>query len=125
MAFMFYAVIASGGKQYKVSEGDILEIDKISGKKDDKIKLDQVLLVVSEGNVRIGSPTVTGAEVIAKYLKEVKGDKIRVAKFKAKAKYRRAVGFRAQKTMIQIETIKVSEKKEEKNTAKATPKKAK
>lgn len=107
---MFYAVINSGGKQYRVSEGDIIEVDKLDAKNDEKVKFEQVLLLVSDGEVKVGNPNVSGVEVIGKVIKQKKGEKIRVAKFRAKSKYRRAAGFRAQLSELLIETIKVQSK---------------
>ncbi|MCL4354072.1 50S ribosomal protein L21 [Patescibacteria group bacterium] len=107
---MFYAVINSGGKQYRISEGDTITVDKLGLKKDEKVKFDQILMVVSDGDVRIGKPTLADVEVVGKSLGDIKGEKIRVAKFKAKSKYRRAIGFRAQLSQIQIESITVKGK---------------
>lgn len=115
---MFYAVINSGGKQYRVSEGDTIIVDKLGLKKDEKVKFDQVLMVVSDGDVKIGKPTLADAQVVGKSLGDFKGEKIRVAKFKAKSKYRRATGFRAQLSQIQIESISIKGKSETKEEAK-------
>ena len=103
---MFYAVINSGGKQYRVSEGDVIEVDKITARKDEKIKFDQVMLFVSDTDVKVGKPGLKDVEVVAKFLGDIKGDKVRVAKFKAKSKYRRVTGFRSQMSKLQIESIK-------------------
>lgn len=110
---MEYAVIASGGKQYRVSTGDVIEIDKLPNKKGENIDFSDVLLVVSGGEVKIGKPRVDGAKVSVKVLEIKKGEKIRVAKFKAKSKYRRAMGFRSQLSQIKIEKINVVGKKVE------------
>jgi len=115
---MFYAVINSGGKQYRVSEGDTIVVDKLGLKKDEKVKFDQVLMVVSDGDVKIGKPILADAEVLGKSLGDFKGEKIRVAKFKAKSKYRRATGFRAQLSQIQIESITIKGKSEAKKEEK-------
>lgn len=105
---MKYAVIRTGGKQYKVSEGDVLEIEKIEGKEKDKIVLDQVLLVRQEKKLLIGKPFLAKAKVKAEILAQFKDKKIRVAKFKAKSRYRRVRGHRQQKTKIKILKIPVS-----------------
>lgn len=101
---MEYAVIRTGGKQYKVHSGDVLEVDKLT---DDKKSLvfEEVLLAVNGDNVKVGKPTVKGAKVLAKLLEQVKGEKIRVMKFKAKSRYRKTTGFRARLSVIQIEKI--------------------
>jgi len=102
---MKYAVIKTGGKQYRVSEGDIIEIDRLAKEANDKIVFDNVLLLVSDTGVKIGNPFVTGEKVEAKLLDNIKGDKIRVAKFKAKVRYRKVMGFRASLSRVQIDKI--------------------
>ena len=102
---MNFAVIKAAGKQYKVSPGLILEIDKIEGEKDSPVEFAEVLLVASEKNVNVGSPTVKGALVKATIVEQIKGEKVRVAKFKAKARFRRTAGFRALLTKIEITDI--------------------
>lgn len=109
---MEYAVIATGGKQYKVSVGDIIEIDRLSNKKGENVDFNDVLLVVSNGDVKVGKPNVDGTKVSATVLEVKRGEKIRVAKFKAKSKYRRSKGFRAELSQIKIEKINTTGKKE-------------
>lgn len=101
---MDYAVFRSGGKQYKVSKGDIIEVDRLNvvGK---EIIFDDVLLWVSNNETKIGTPKLK-VKIKAKVLGQIKGDKIRVAKFKAKVRYRRVMGFRPYLTRLQIEDIK-------------------
>ncbi len=100
-----YAIIKSGGKQYKVVEGGFVEVDKIDLEEGKDFAFEDVLLVSSDGVAKIGQPQVKGATVSGKIVAQVKGDKIRVAKFKAKARYRRVQGFRAQLTRVKIEKI--------------------
>lgn len=107
-----YAVIKTGGKQYKVAEGEILDIDKVEGKKDQKIDFNDVLLVCDGDKVEIGQPQVPGAKVTAKIIDQIKGEKIRVARFKSKVRYRKVRGFRAQLTKVQIEKIEISKPQE-------------
>ena len=102
---MKYAIIVSGGKQYKVTEGNFIEVDKIDFELGKVYKFEKVLLVSSDGAATIGQPQIQGASVSGKVIAQVKGDKIRVAKFKAKARYRRVQGYRHQLTRIQIEKI--------------------
>ena len=102
---MNYAVIKTGGKQYKIQEGDILEIDRLPKEKGEKVIFEDVLLVVSEASVKIGKPFVTGVKVEAKLLENFRGDKIRVSKFKSKVRYRVTTGFRAELSKLQIEKI--------------------
>ncbi len=100
---MNYAVIKTGGKQYKVAEGDVIEVENLSAK-EGKITFDEVLLVVTDKGVKIGKPKVE-SKVTGKILENRKGDKTRVAKFKSKVRYRRVTGFRPQVSIVQIEKI--------------------
>ncbi len=109
---MQYAIVKSGGKQYKVSEGDILEVDRLSLAKDSVVDFDQVLLSVSDGLIKIGKPFIPNVKVKGKVLEEKKGEKIRVVKFKSKVRYRRAMGFRPLITRIKIEKIEGIKKSE-------------
>ena len=102
---MNYAVIQSGGKQYKVSEGSVIEVEKLAVADGDTFKLDKVLLVANDGDYTVGQPLVPNAAVTAKVVQQMKGPKIRVAKFKAKARYRRVQGHRQQLTKLVIESI--------------------
>jgi large subunit ribosomal protein L21 len=103
---MNYAVIKASGKQYKVTPGLILDVDKIEGEKDKLLTFSEVLLTGDGEKVSVGTPLVAGASVTAKIVDQVRGDKVRVAKFKAKARYRRVTGFRANLTKIEIKDIK-------------------
>lgn len=111
---MKYAVLASGGKQYKVSEGTVVELEKLKVVEGEQVTFEDVLLLVEDGIVTVGQPNVSGVTVTAKVLGQVKAQKIRVAKFKAKARYRKVHGHRQHLTKIQIESIgKKSAKKTE------------
>lgn len=107
---MEYAVIKTGGKQYRVSVGDILEVDRLAGGKDSAITFEDVLLLVSGSQVKIGKPTLKAIKVKAKILEQKKGEKIKVSKFKAKARYRRTIGFRPLFSRVVIEKIESGEK---------------
>ncbi len=100
-----YAVVATGGKQYKVQEGDILRIEKLAGQVGDEVALDQVLMVGEGGNVRIGQPLIDGASVKASIVEQGKSKKILVFKFKRRKRYRRRQGHRQQFTAIKINAI--------------------
>lgn len=102
---MKYAVVEIGGSQYKVAEGEEIEVDKIDGEKGKKLSFDKVLLVADEKKRKIGSPLVKGAKVTAEILEQFKGKKIRVATYKAKSRYRRVIGHRSQLTKIKINKI--------------------
>jgi len=96
---MKYAVIAISGTQYKVEEGQVITVDKF----DPAVKsTDQVLLTVNDDKVTTGTPTVKGATVEFESVRDYQGDKLRVSVFKAKSRYRKTHGFRAQLTDIKI-----------------------
>ncbi|MBL0387047.1 50S ribosomal protein L21 [Tumebacillus sp. ITR2] len=100
-----YAIVQTGGKQYKVAEGDVLFIEKLEAEDGAVVTLDHVLLVSKENGVVVGSPTVAGATVSAKVLKHGKAKKILVFKYKSKKNYRRKQGHRQPYTQVQIEKI--------------------
>lgn len=102
---MKYVVVEINGKQYKLNEDDVIEVEKMVGVKGDKINFEKILLFKEENDVKVGKPFVPGVKVKAEILEQFKGEKIRVAKFKAKSRYRRVMGFRPQLTRIKIEKI--------------------
>ena len=97
-----FAIVQSGGKQHPVLAGQILEIEKIEGEKGKEITLDKVLLLANEKKVKIGQPFLEKTTVKAKIVEQFKDKKIRVAKFRAKSRYRKVKGHRQRKTKIQI-----------------------
>lgn len=103
--YMEYAIIRTGGKQYRVKQGDVIAVDKLPVVKEAITTFNDVLLLVSDGQVLIGTPVLSGAAVKAKVLDQIKGDKIRVSKFKSKVRYRRVTGFRPLLTRVRIEDI--------------------
>lgn len=100
-----YAVIQTGGKQYKVAEGEILKVEKLSGEIGDKLTLDQVLMVKDDKGARIGSPVLAGAKVTAEVIEQGRDKKIVVFKYKKRKNYRRKQGHRQAFTKIKIERI--------------------
>ena len=102
---MEYAIFKTGGKQYKASKGEVLELDKLIGEENKSIFFENVLLYVSDGQIKLGNPSISGFKVKAKILKQKKGDKITVSKFKAKARYRKKIGFRLLLTEVLIEDL--------------------
>ncbi len=103
-----YAIIKTGGKQYRVNEGLILKIEKIAGEKGDKVTLPEVLLVSGDdGVLKVGDPVVAGASVIAEICEQGKDKKIIVYKYKKRKNYRRKQGHRQPFTKIKIEQIVV------------------
>ena len=99
-----YAIIATGGKQYKVSEGDIITIEKLGIEAGEKVTFDQVL-AVSGDDLKIGNPTVDGATVDATVVKEGRGKKVIVYKYKRKTGYHKKNGHRQAYTQVKIEKI--------------------
>lgn len=102
---MEYAVIKTGGKQYKVTKGNYIDVDKLEMSSGSSCDFNNVLLYISEGICKIGQPKLDGFVVKGKIIDQHKGPKIRVAKFKAKARYRKVTGHRAQLTRVLIENI--------------------
>ncbi len=102
---MNWAVIRTGGKQYKVAEGDKLNIEKLDDTDNESVTFDEVLALSAEGVVTLGKPTVEKAKVKAKRMADIKEAKIRVVKYKSKSRYTRTTGHRQKKTQILIEKI--------------------
>ena len=100
-----YAVIKTGGKQYRVQQGDVIFIEKIDSQADEAVTFDEVLLVGDGDQTRIGAPTVAGAKVEGKVLGQVKGKKIVVYKYKAKKNERKKQGHRQPYTKVEITAI--------------------
>ena len=100
-----FAIIETGGKQYRVQEGDNIFVEKLAGDVDSEVVFDQVLAVGNDGDIKIGSPVVAGAKVTAKVLAQGKEKKILVFKYKAKSNYRRRQGHRQPFTKVAIEKI--------------------
>lgn len=100
-----YAIIETGGKQYRVTEGDVVTVEKLTAEAGETIEFDRVLTVVKDGDVVIGRPLVDGAKVVAKVVDHGKGKKILVFKYKAKSNYRRRQGHRQPFTKVIIEKI--------------------
>ena len=102
---MKHAIICTGGKQYRVAEGDSLFIEKLDVQPGDTVKFDQVLAILDDDNTVIGTPTVPGAVVTANVVKNGKAKKIRVFKMKPKKGYHRTQGHRQPYTKVQIGSI--------------------
>ncbi len=120
---MNYAIIETGGKQYRVVPGGTLEVERVEGAIDDKLSFDKVLLYVNEGKAEIGMPYLDNVIVKAKLLEQAKGEKINVLRYMAKSRHRTRHGHRQAISRIQIETIeagtiKKEAKKEEKEVQK-------
>lgn len=101
---MKWAIIRTGGKQYKVAEGDILDVEKLNIEENKPVSFDEVLAVGGD-EVKLGLPLVEKAKVDGKVLSTFRGKKIRVVKFKSKSRYSRSTGHRQSYTKVQVEKI--------------------
>lgn len=114
-----YAVVRTGGKQYRVAKDDVIELERLDGEAGDTIKLTDILMLGEEGKKpTIGTPVVKGASVTAQVLDQTRGDKIDVIKFKRRKNYHRLHGHRQDLTKVKITAISKAAAK------KAAPKKA-
>lgn len=102
---MSYAVIESGGKQYKVKSGDIIDIEKVDGEKGTKVTFDKVMLCCKDGETLIGKPYIKDISVEGEVLSQFKGKKIIIFKYKPKKRYRRKTGHRQNYTKIKIGNV--------------------
>ncbi|MEW6327105.1 MAG: 50S ribosomal protein L21 [Thermodesulfobacteriota bacterium] len=100
-----YAVVKTGGKQYKISSGDVVRVEKLAGNVGDAVTLSDVLLVAKEGAIKIGQPTVAGAQVTGKIIDQARADKIIVFKKKRRKGYSKKQGHRQPYTALKIEDI--------------------
>jgi large subunit ribosomal protein L21 len=102
-----YAIIRTGGHQYKVAPGDVIEVERLEAEPGSQVELGEVLMVSGDDGVQVGTPVVTGAKVIAKVLRQGKGEKLLIFKFKPKKRYRRKTGHRQNITMLSIKEISI------------------
>jgi large subunit ribosomal protein L21 len=104
---IMYAVIKTGGKQHRVSLGDILSIEKIGGSKGDDFVFDEVLMVANGEDIHLGKPLVEGAKVVGKIVEQKKGPKIMVFRMKRRKGYRKKTGHRQSLTSMKITEISI------------------
>jgi len=102
-----YAVIETGGKQYRVSKGDVIKVEKLNAEVGSAIEFDKVLAVGNDGEIQAGTPYISGLSISGKVLEHGKADKVIIFKYKAKKDYRKKQGHRQPYTMIQIEGLMV------------------
>jgi large subunit ribosomal protein L21 len=101
-----YAIIETGGKQYRVTPGDVIDVDKLADTAlGDTIGIEKVLMVSQDGQITVGKPYVQGATVKARVVGEPRSKKVRVFKFKPKVRYRRMKGHRTQHSRLEIQEI--------------------
>ena len=101
-----YAVIATGGKQYKVTKGETLRVEKLDGDEGSTVKLDNVLMVADGDKVSVGTPTLDKASVTAKIMEQGRGDKVEIIKFRRRKHSRTQAGHRQSYTEIEVTDIK-------------------
>ena len=101
-----YAIVDSGGKQYRVKEGDILKVEKLAGKVGDNVSFDKILMFSDDENVNIGTPLLEDVTVNGHIVEQGKAKKIIVFKYKRRKRYRRKQGHRQQFTAVKIDSIK-------------------
>ncbi len=102
---MNYAIIETGGKQYKVTEGQTIDVERLEAEEGGSVQLDKVLLLADGDNITVGKPLVEGARVMATVNTNGRGDKIIVFKYKSKVRYRRKNGHRQNFTSLSIDKI--------------------
>ena len=102
---MEYAIIQTGGKQYRVQPGDLITVEKLEGDEGSTVELDQVLLIAKDSNVSIGQPMVQGAKVVAEVAQQGRADKVMVFKYKPKTRYHVKNGHRQSVTKLSIKQI--------------------
>ena len=103
-----FAVVRSGGKQYRVSKGDIIRVEKISADEGAKVTLDDVLLVSDDKGMKVGTPVVANAKVEAEVIAQARAPKITVFKKKRRQNYRRTKGHRQDITILRVKDIKAA-----------------
>lgn len=102
-----YAIIQTGGKQYKVEEGQVIRIEKLENEAGETVEFDQVKLVSTDSDLKVGTPTVEGAKVTAEVVAQGKGKKVIVFKYKPKNNFRKKNGHRQPYTAVKIKSIEV------------------
>lgn len=102
---MSYAIIETGGKQYRVAPGDVISVEKLDAQEGSEIDFNRVLLVSNDSGIQVGKPTVEGVKVIARVNAQARGDKVIVFKYKPKTRYRVKTGHRQSLTQVTISEI--------------------
>jgi large subunit ribosomal protein L21 len=109
---VIYALIETGGKQYKVAPGQVVQVERLAVEQGGQVELKKVLLVADGDKVVVGKPLITGAKVVAEALGEGKGKKVTVFKYKPKVRYRRKKGHRQLYTRLAIREISLAKDRE-------------
>ena len=102
-----YAIIKTGGKQHRVSQGDVIAVEKLAGDKGETLVFDEVLMVAGESEIQIGTPTLSGAKVVSEIVEQSKGPKIVVFRMKRRKGYHKKTGHRQPLTRVRIKEISI------------------
>ena len=105
MFSIYYAIVQTGGKQYRLTPGQRVSVEKLDVEEGDVVELDQVLMITQDEDIVVGTPTIEGAKVLAEVERQGKGKKIVVFKYKSKVRYRRKRGHRQQVTDLRVVEI--------------------
>ncbi len=103
-----YAVIQTGGKQYRVEPGSTVRVEKLAGDQGDAVEFNEIVMLSSEGEVKVGKPLVEGAKVTGEIVAQGRGDKVLVFKFKRRKNYKRKQGHRQDFTTVKINEVLVA-----------------
>jgi len=112
-----YAIIKTGGKQYRVAPDDTIEVERLPGKAGDSVELTDVLMLAGDGGIEVGTPLVEGASVSAELVAQTRGDKIIIFKKRRRKHYRRRQGHRQDLTLLKVTAINAAGKKAAKKPA--------
>ena len=103
-----YAVVKTGGKEYRISKGDVIRVEKTEGKAGDQVTMKDILMVSHEGQVQVGNPLLANAVITGEIVQQVKGKKVVTYKMKRRKNYRRTKGHRQTYTYIRVNDISLS-----------------
>jgi len=102
---LMYAVVKTGGKEYRISQGDLIRVEKMEGKAGDQVTMKDILMVSHEGQVQVGNPLLANAVITGEIVQQVKGKKVLIYKMKRRKNYRRTKGHRQTYTYIRVNDI--------------------
>ena len=105
-----YAVVKTGGKEYRISQGDLIRVEKMEGKVGDQVTMKDILMVSHEGQVQVGNPLLANAVITGEIVQQVKGKKVLIYKMKRRKNYRRTKGHRQTYTYIRVNDISLGER---------------
>jgi len=103
-----YAVVKTGGKEYRISQGDLIRVEKMEGKVGDQVTMKDILMVSHEGQVQVGNPLLANAVITGEIVQQVKGKKVLIYKMKRRKNYRRTKGHRQTYTYVRVNDISLA-----------------